>query len=65
MDHRIRLSKNGPTHRRFKPKDGDIESGAVKCGADISCREVVGSSLWLSKGARPDISFAVNQVTKY
>ena len=65
MDHRIRLYKNGSTHMRFKLTDKDIEKCAEKCGADVPYREVVGSLLWLANWARPDISFAIDQVVKY
>ena len=39
--------------------------GAIKCDTSILYCEMVVKLLWLAKKSRPDISFAVNQVTKF
>ena len=65
MDNKVRLHKKGATQLRFKQKEIEVEAGAVKRDTSFPYREVVGSSLRLANGSRPNISFAVNQVAKY
>ena len=45
MDNKIRLHKNGVTQLRFRQKEIEIETGAVKCDASIPYREVAASLL--------------------